>query len=130
LPDIAKAMGFSPTNPNNQYYLWSATAYGIVDKDEGENYKVTEIGRKILTPTYEGENREGAIRAISSPSILGRFYGDYGSSLLPSGDIFKNVLEQKYGIPKARVDETINLILANARFARESDHRGKGKTRR
>jgi hypothetical protein len=27
--DIAKAMGFSPNNPNNQYFLWSATAYGI-----------------------------------------------------------------------------------------------------
>ena len=24
--DIAKAMGFSPNNPNNQYFLWSATA--------------------------------------------------------------------------------------------------------
>jgi hypothetical protein len=22
--DIANAMGFSPTNPNNQYFLWSA----------------------------------------------------------------------------------------------------------
>src|ERR1700720_3223751 len=46
--DIAKAMGFSPNNPNNQYFLWSATAYAIVDKDENDNYKVTEIGRKIL----------------------------------------------------------------------------------
>src|SRR5438045_8545841 len=51
--DIAKAMGFSPNNPNNQYFLWSATAYGIVDKDENDNYKVTEIGRKILAPPYE-----------------------------------------------------------------------------
>lgn len=57
--DIAKAMGFSPKNPNNQYFLWSATAYGIVDKDEKDNYKVTEIGRKILAPTYDGEDREG-----------------------------------------------------------------------
>jgi hypothetical protein len=28
--DIAKGMEFSPTNPNNKYFLWSATAYGIV----------------------------------------------------------------------------------------------------
>jgi hypothetical protein len=30
--DIAKAMGFSPKNPNNQSFLWSAAAYGIVVK--------------------------------------------------------------------------------------------------
>ena len=40
--DIAKAMGFSPNNPNNQYFLWSATAYSIVDKDDTDNYKVTD----------------------------------------------------------------------------------------
>src|SRR5947209_4536709 len=74
--DIAKAMGFSPKNPNNQYFLWSATAYGIVDKDANDNYKVTEIGRKILAPTYEGEDREGAIKAIANPTILGRFLSD------------------------------------------------------
>jgi hypothetical protein len=89
--DIAKAMEFSPTNPNNQYFLWSATAYGIVDKDENDNYKVTEIGRKILAPTYEGEDREGAIKAIANPTILGRFLSDYSAAQLPSGDIFKNV---------------------------------------
>ena len=66
-------MGFSPANPNNQYFLWAATAYGIVAKDEQNNYKVTEIGRKILFPTFDGEDREGIIKAIATPSILARF---------------------------------------------------------
>jgi hypothetical protein len=106
--DIAKGMEFSANNPNNKYYLWSALAYGVVAKDEGENYRITETGRKILSPTYEGEDREGIIKAIANPAILARFYSDYSASLLPSGDIFKNVLEQKYGIPANRVDEAIN----------------------
>ncbi len=127
--DIAGAMQFSPKNPNNQYYLWSATAYGIVDKDEDDNYRVTEIGRKIIAPTYDGEDREGAIKAVSNPSILGRFFSDYGASQLPSGDIFKNVLEQKYNIPKGRVDETVNLIVANARFAKLLEEQEGGKLR-
>jgi hypothetical protein len=127
--DIASAMGFSPNNPNNQYYLWSATAYGIIDKDADDNYKITETGRKILAATYDGEDREGAVKAISNPIILGRFYSDYSASQLPSGDIFKNVLEQKYGIPKSRVDETINLILANARFAKLLEEQADGKPR-
>lgn len=115
---IAKALGLSANNPRNKYILWSANSYGIVIKEDHTTYKVSETGRKILARTYDGEDREGIIKAISAPSILARFYSDYGSSLLPQGDIFKNVLEQKYEIPKNRVEETIDLILANARFAK------------
>lgn len=127
--DIAKSMGFSANNPNNKYFLWSALAYRIVDRADGDQYQITEIGRKILAPTYDGEDREGMIVAIAKPSILARFYSDYNASLLPSGDIFKNVLEQKYGIPRTRVDETINLIIDNARFAKLLEDTPDGKIR-
>jgi hypothetical protein len=125
--DIAKAMEFSPTNPNNKYYLWSASAYGIVTKDEANNYAISETGRKILSPSYEGEDREGIIKAIANPSILARFYSDYASSLLPVGDIFTNVLEQRYSIPASRVDEAKNLILDNARYGKLLDEQPDGK---
>src|SRR6266853_2211311 len=102
---IASALETSANTVNSKYLLWSAVAYGIITK-EGNIYNVSETGRKILAPTYEGEDREGMIKAIATPSILARFYSDYNSSPLPQGDIFSNVLEQKYGIPKNRVDET------------------------
>lgn len=127
--DIAKGMSFSPTNPNNKYFLWAATAYGIIEKDQNEQYRLTEIGRKILAPTYEGERREGIIKAIAKPAILGRFFSDYGASLLPSGEIFRNVLEQKYGIPSNRIDETIQLILDNARYADLLEEQSGGRYR-
>ncbi len=119
-------MGTSETNVNGRYLLWSAAAYGIITKEE-DNYKVSETGRKIIAPTYDGEDREGIIKAITTPSILARFYSDYSSSPLPQGDIFKNVLEQKYGVPGNRIDETINLILANARYAKLLEEQSDGK---
>ncbi len=127
--DIAKALGFSPTNPNNKYFLWAATAYGLIEKDENDQYRLTEIARKILAQTYEGERREGIIKAIAKPAILGRFFSDYGGALLPSGEIFRNVLEQKYSIPQSRIDETIQLILQNARFAEILEEQPEGKYR-
>lgn len=127
--DIAKGMGFAASNPNNKYFLWAATAYGVVEKDQDDHYRLTEIGRKILAPTYEGENREGIIKSIAKPAILGRFYTDYGGSLLPSGEIFRNVLEQKYGIPGNRIDETIQIIQHNARFADLLEEQPGGKCR-
>ncbi|MDQ3195334.1 MAG: hypothetical protein M3Q32_02895 [Pseudomonadota bacterium] len=115
--DIARVLEFSPNNPNNKYYLWSASAYGIIAAEEGSRYKLSEVGRKILAPTFEGEDREGTVKAVATPKILAQFFSDYSGSKLPSGDIFKNVLEQKYHVPKNRIDETIQLILSNARFA-------------
>jgi len=124
---IASALKFSPKTPNNKYLLWSATAYGIVDKDEKGNYRVTETGRKILSPTYDGEDREGIVKAIATPATLARFYSDYSSSNLPAQDIFRNVLTERYGIPKNRVDETINLIVSNAHFAKLIEEQPDGK---
>jgi hypothetical protein len=125
---IAAAMHFSATNVNYKYLVWSAVAYGTVTREE-DIYKVSETGRKILAPTYDGEDREGIIKAVATPSILARFYSDYSSSPLPQGDIFKNVLEEKYGIPNGRTDETINLILANARYAKLLEEQPDGKAR-
>jgi hypothetical protein len=116
--DIAKSMGFASSNPNNKYFLWAATAY-----------RITETGRKILAPTYENEDNEGKVLAIAKPTVLARFYSDYGSSNLPPNNIFRNVLEQKYGIPEARVDETIQLIISNARFAGLLEESEDGKYR-
>lgn len=115
--DIARVLEFSPNNPNNKYYLWSASAYGIISTEESNTYKLSETGRKILSPTFEGEDKEGIVKAVATPKILAQFFSDYSGSKLPSGDIFKNVLEQKYHVPKNRTDETIQLILSNARYA-------------
>jgi len=62
--DIAKALAFSPTNPNNKYLLWAATAYGLIEKDENDQYRLTEIARKILGK----RTRANAARESSSPS--------------------------------------------------------------
>ena len=45
----------------------------------------------------------------------------------PQGDILKNVLQEKYDIPANRVDETINLISANARLAKLIEEQPDGK---
>src|SRR5690606_14313878 len=113
--DIARVLEFSANNPHNKYLLWAASAYALIGKGDSGTYVLTEVGRKILAPTYDGEDREGIIKAITTPSILTRFYSDYSGSLLPTGEIFKNVLEQKYGVPSGRVEETINLIIENSR---------------
>src|SRR5687767_9458457 len=52
--EIAKALGVSEKIKVNRYPLWSAVAYGIVLKHDDNTYSLSETGRKILAPTYEG----------------------------------------------------------------------------
>jgi hypothetical protein len=126
--EIAKGFGISEKNPTNKYRLWAAAAYGlIIRQEDGTKFSLGEIGRKILAPTYEGEKEEGIKKALFTPSVLSRFYTDYNNSPVPSEDIFLNVLETRYDVPRERTPEAIEIIKNNARFAGALVQRPDGK---
>lgn len=125
--EIAKAKGVSQKNPVNRYPLWSAVAYGIVLKNEDNTYSLGETGRKILAPTYEGEKEEGIKKALFTPSVLSRFYTDYNGSPIPTEDLFPNVLETRYDVPRNRTAEAIEILTENARYAGAVVTRDDGK---
>lgn len=125
--EIAQAMGVSANSPSNRYPLWSAVAYGIVLKADGNTYSLAETGRKILAPTYEGEREEGIKKALFTPSVLSRFYTDYNGSPIPTPDLLPNVLETRYDVPRGRTGEAIELLKDNARYAGALITRGDGK---
>ncbi len=96
-------------------------------KTDKNTYTLAETGRKILAPTYEGEKEEGIKKALFTPSVLSRFYTDYNGSPLPTDDLFPNVLETRYGVPRNRTAEAIEIIKENARFAGALVKRTDGK---
>ncbi|MFH1743734.1 MAG: hypothetical protein ABIH23_32415 [bacterium] len=114
--EIAEALNLKADVPANRYPLWSAAAYTLVKKD-GNQYALAEVGRKLLAPNYEGEDREGRLKAILSPRVLSKFYSDYNGSPLPADEMFLNVLENRYHVPRARAKEARDIILANAEYA-------------
>lgn len=115
--EIASALKVAEKNPANRYPVWAAAAYGIIKKDDDNRYSLAETGRKTLAPNYDGEDREGILKAILTPSVLLKFYTDYNGSPLPPDEHFLNVLENRYGVPRARTEEARHVILENARFA-------------
>lgn len=114
--DIASAMKIGANTQTNKYYLWSAKAYNLVQKDE-DNYSLSEIGRKILAPTSSTEDREATVQAVLTPVILSRFYTDYNGSPFPAEEHLGNILESKYGVPRERIEEAKALIRENGIFA-------------
>jgi hypothetical protein len=112
--EIAQALGVSPSSNHQKYQLWSAVAYGLV-KQDGDQYSLAEVGRKIIAPEYNGEDQEGKLKAILTPRVLVQFYTDYNNGPLPAENNLANVLENRYSIPRERVQEAIRILLTNAR---------------
>jgi hypothetical protein len=115
--ELASAIGSAVNTPKTHYLLSSAVAYGIVI-DEGDNkYALSELGRKIVAPTYEGEDQEALVKAIMTPATLSKFYSDYNGHPIPAQQHLANLLETRYSIPRERTAEAIEIIRANGKFA-------------
>ncbi len=115
--ELASALGSAPNSPKTHYLLRSAVAYGIVN-DEGKNkYSLAEPGRKIIAPTYEGEDKEALVKAVMTPATLSKFYSDYNGHPIPAAQHLANLLETRYSIPRERTSEAIAIVRANGKYA-------------
>lgn len=116
--DIAKLMGSSPNTTKTKYIIWGAEAYGLIIKEENSEYKLSETGRKIIAPTYQGEDEEALRKAILIPTILSKFYTEANTYPLPQEPFLLSKLENKYNIPRDRIEEAKNIIIENAKLAK------------
>ncbi len=118
--ELADAADIAKQTNDTKYKFWAAMAYGIIKKDEsagGQVFALSETGRKIIAPTYDGEDREAMRKAVLTPTVLSKFYSDYDGHPVPGDAHFPNVLERKFGIPRGRTVEAIEIIRENGKLA-------------
>lgn len=115
--ELATVIGSAANTPKTHYLLRSAVAYGIVNDDGTNVYSLAESGRKIVAPTYQGEDKEALIKAVMTPATLSKFYSDYNGHSMPAQQHLANLLESRYAIPRERTAEAIEIIRANGIFA-------------
>ncbi len=114
--EIAGAMNVGAKSPNTKYLIWGAQAYELIVK-EGDKFHLSETGRKLLVPNYPEEKSEAAIKAVRIPTLPSKFYSDYDGKLIPDDEFLNNVLENRYSIPRDRVEEAKSIIISNAEYA-------------
>lgn len=117
LSTIAKIIGLGEKSTNMLYVIKACESYGIIDKVSKEGYTLSEIGRKIVAPTFEGEDKEAIRKAILTPTLMSKIYSDYNKHPIPEDSFFINALEQKYTVPKPKASEIKEILLKNAEFA-------------
>jgi hypothetical protein len=70
-PDLALALGISPTSSSWPALTGSAVAYGLTEGGVNANkIKLLALGRKLVAPEAEGEDLDARRQAILKPRIL------------------------------------------------------------
>lgn len=116
-PDVALAIGISPTSSGWRTLTGSSIAYGLTDGGVNANsIKLTPLGRRLVTPEEEGADLAARREAIMKPRILKEFFERYRRAKFPNDAIASNVV-RSLGVPSDRVEAALDVIKANGRYA-------------
>jgi predicted nucleotide-binding protein len=112
---VAEAVGMQPTSSKFRALTGASIAYGLTDGGyNAEMIAITTLGKRIVSPTAEGDDLAARREALLRPKIIREFLTKYNGSRLPTDPIAKNVLEEM-GVPADRADATRELILESAK---------------
>lgn len=116
-PDVALAIGSSPTSSVWQSLAGASIAYGLTDGGVNANVmKLTPLGKRLVAPEEEGEDVAARREAILKPRILREFFEKYRRAKLPNETIAVNVL-RSLGLPQERAKTAFEVIKANGTYA-------------
>lgn len=112
--DVAAAMGMLPTSGTFRSLTGASVAYGFTEGgSQAELISLTDLGRRVVAPTEEGDDAEAKREAVLKPRVPREFLQKYDSSQLPRDDIGRNVLEGM-GVPGHATERTLKLIVDSA----------------
>ena len=111
-PDIALALGISPTSSSWSTLAGASVAYGLTDGGvNATKTELTSLGRRLVAPEHEGEDLIARREAILRPRILKEFFERYRRAKLPNDTIAVSVLKG-LGLPAERVQSALEIIIA------------------
>ena len=116
-PDVALAIGNSPTSSQWRDMAGAAIAYGLTEGGpQAAVIKLLPLGRRLAAPEAEGEDVAARREAILKPRIALEFFEKYRRAKFPGDVIAVNVL-RSLGIPPDRTDKALEILKANGRYA-------------
>ncbi|WFU13886.1 hypothetical protein [Bradyrhizobium sp. CB3481] len=116
-PDVALALGISPTSSAWPALTGAAIAYGLIEGGWNANaMKLTNLGKRLVAPEAEGEDLAARREAILRPRVLRDFFEKYRRAKFPNDVIASNVLKSM-NLPADRVASGLEIIKDNGRYA-------------
>lgn len=114
--NIAMALDLSPTSGGWRNLCGASIAYGLTEGGyAAAEIILTDLGRRTVAPTQEGDDLAALQEAALKPRLLGDFFRRYNRAKFPRDDIAGNVLVSM-GLPKERVSGLVTLLKRNGEF--------------
>jgi len=116
--DVAGALGMGGGKSSNFFYLSAASRdFGLTDGiNSSSEISITDLGRKIISPSAPGESEQALRTAFLSVEIFRKVIMHYGGSILPEEPFRTNTLTQTFNLDPSIVPEFIELFEKNARY--------------
>jgi predicted nucleotide-binding protein len=112
--DVAAALEIMPTSSGFRTLAGAAVAYGLTDGGpNAELIGLTDLGRRIIAPTEEGDDLTAKHEALMKPRVVREYLQKYDGSPIPAEQIGRNVLEGM-GVPTEATERTQKLIISGA----------------
>jgi predicted nucleotide-binding protein len=114
--DIAMALELSPTSGGWRNLCGSSIAYGLTEGGyAADQIALTALGRRIVSPTDEGDDLAAKVEAMLKPRVSREFFEKYDKQKFPRDDIGKNVLASM-GLPRERTEKSFEILRENGKF--------------
>ncbi len=118
--DVARFVGVGFGGPIRTE-ISSALKYGFLERPSAGRVRVTDLARQILRPQEPNDELAGLRKAVMHANDFSEVYSHYRGENLPDRQFFENALIDKFAIPKEKVSEFIELLLASLDAARLSE---------
>lgn len=114
---VAMAIDSSPTSSSWRDLTGAAIAYGLTEGGyNSDKIALTDLGRRCVAPTVEGEDVVARNEAAMRPQILRQFFEKYDKNKFPDDKIAKNVLQHNFTVPADRCDEVLAIVKDNGAY--------------
>ncbi|MFC5497764.1 TIR domain-containing protein [Caenimonas terrae] len=112
--DVAAALEMQTTSSKFRMLCGASIAYGLTTGGyNAQSISVTELARRIIEPTEEGDDLVAKREAVLKPRIIREFLSKYSGSQLPREEIGFNVLKGMK-VPADRAQAVWEMIISTA----------------
>lgn len=112
---VAQALSIEPSSSNFRALCGASIAYGLTTGGyNADEIALTPLGKRIVSPTTEGDDLAAKREAILKPKVVRDFLEHYDGSAVPQEQIGRNVLEEM-GVPQERTENVFTLIMQSAK---------------
>ena len=108
--DIALAIDMTPTGGGWRELVGASSAFGLTAGTyTSQEIKLTTLGRRVVAPEDEGDDRNAMVEAVLKPTIVKAFFEKYDKSKFPQDRIAANVLVS-LGLPQDRAESAVAAL--------------------